>query len=416
MNEPSAPDGADKGEALAGLRVPRRTPVPDRRRWRRRLSALLALALLGGAAIAYGPRALRPALEVHLVRINTLYPAQTFTLLNASGYVVPQRKAALGSKITSRLVWLGAGEGERVVSGQVVARLENADLSAAQSRARAAVEVARADVAQAEAELAEASASFQRTRDLFTRKFVSQSEFDVGEARFKAALAALATRKASLVAAHAALTEAEVQLDYSAIRAPFDGVVLTKNADVGDIVTPLGASANARASVLTMADPGSYQVEADVAESSITRVHPGQACEVQLDALGDSRLAGRVAMLVPTADRSKATVLVRVAFLEPDPRVLPDMSAKVAFLAREVAPAERAPVAAVPASAVLEASGGSEVYVVRDGRAVPTPVRLGRSFGDLREVIEGVAAGDSVILAPPPGLAAGQRVRAAIEE
>jgi RND family efflux transporter MFP subunit len=407
----SSPPTAGPDAALGGLRVPRREERAARRGLRRRLYVLLAAALFGAVAFALGPRALWPAVEVRLARVSAVYPAQTFTLLNASGYVVPQRKAALGSKITSRLVWLGVGEGDRVEAGQVVARLENADLTAARNRAEASVAVARADVAQAEAELDEAAASFGRTRDLLARKFVSQSEFDVSEARFRAAQAALATRKAALVAAQAALTEAEVQLDYSAIRAPFDGVVLTKNADIGDIVTPLGASAEARAAVVTMADPSSYQVEADVAESSVTRVRVGQPCELQLDALPDVRLLGRVAMLVPTADRGKATVLVRVAFVEADPRVLAEMSARVAFLGREVSAAEREPATAVPAAAVVERDGRAVVYTLRSERVAVAPVRLGRTLGDLREVLEGVAPGEQVVLYPPADLADGARVR-----
>jgi RND family efflux transporter MFP subunit len=398
--------------ALEGLRIDRR-PLTQRGPGRRRAVAGFAVvAVVAGAGAFFGPETLRPAVQVQLARVGEVYPAQTFTLLTASGYVVPQRKAALGSKITSRLTQLGVAEGDRVLAGQVVARLENADLASARDRTRATVDVARADVSQAEAELQEATLAFQRTRDLLERKFVSRSEFDVAEARLKVAQAALATRRASLATSAASLREAEVQLDYSAIRAPFDAVVLTKNADVGDIVTPLGASANARASVVTIADTDSYQVEADVAESSIGQVRAGQPCEIQLDALPDVRLRCRVHMTVPTADRSKATVLVRAEFVDKDPRVLPEMSAKVAFLGREVAPDERAPVVAVPAAAVVDRAGQAIVLVVRDGRAVATPVRLGRSLGELREVLQGPSPGESVVVAPGD-LTDGARVRAA---
>ena len=397
--------------ALAGLRIERRPFAERGLRRRRVVTGLTLLAGVAGASAFYGPDALRPAVEVQLARVSEVYPAQTFTLLTASGYVVPQRKAALGSKITSRLTQLGVAEGDRVRTGQMVARLEDADLSAARDRARASVDVARADVTQAEAELQEASLAFQRTRDLLDRKFVSRSEFDVAEARFKVSQAALATRRASLATSAAALKEAEVQLDYAAIRAPFDGVVLTKNADIGDIVTPLGASVNVRASVVTIADTDSYQVEADVAEASIGQVRVGQPCEIQLDALPDVRLRCRVHMTVPTADRSKATILVRAAFVDKDPRVLPEMSAKVAFLSREVAPDERTAVVAVPTAAVVERDGEALVFVVRDGRAALTPVRLGRSLGELREVPQGVSPGESVVLTPGD-LTDGARVRA----
>ena len=419
MDTATPPREAAAPPALTGLRIDRRLPGAGRRRRRGVVFALflaLALALaLAGAGFVYGPGLLRPAVEVRLARVSAVWPTQTFTVLTASGYVVPQRKAALGAKITSRLVELTVEEGSRVSAGQLVARLENADLAAARDRARTGVDVARADLAQAEAEREEASLAFQRTRELLERKFVSRSEFDVAEARYKVAEAAVQTRRASLASQAAALRESEVQLEYSAIRAPFDGVVLTKNADVGDIVTPLGASANARASVVTIADPASIQVEVDVAESSIGRVAVGQPCEVQLDALPDARLRCRVHAVVPTADRSKATVLVKAAFVERDLRVLPEMSAKVSFLEREVREDERQRLTAVPQSAVLGEEGGegeARVFVVREGRAVSTPVRLGRALGDLREVDAGLAVGDAVVLAPP-ALADGARVRPA---
>lgn len=410
-NQSQTPDAAPAAP-LAGLRIDRRAPVVRGRRRRGAVTGLALAAVAAGAGLLYGPEALRPATEVRLARASAVWPAQTFTLLIASGYVVPQRKAALGAKITSRLTELTVEEGSRVQAGQLVARLENADLTAAWDRARTVVDVARAELAQAEAEMAEATLAFQRTRELLERKFVSRSEFDVAEARHKVAQAAVATRRASLATSSAALREAEVQLEYSAIRAPFDGVVLTKNADLGDIVTPLGASANARASVVTIADPRSYQVEADVAESSIVQVRVGQPCEVQLDALPDTRLRCRVHAVVPTADRSKATVLVKAAFVDRDPRVLAEMSAKVSFLEREVTEDERRPVTAVPQSAVIDAREGATVFVVREGRATATPVRPGRALGDLREVLEGLAVGETVV-ADPGGLADGAPVRAA---
>ena len=409
--------GTPPGEAaapppLTGRRIDRRSPGVGRRRRRGAALALVLALALAGVGLVYGPEFLRPAVEVRLARVSAVWPTQTFTVLTASGYVVPQRKAALGAKITSRLVELTVEEGSRVSAGQLVARLEHADLAAARDRARTGVDVARADLAQAEAEREEASLAFQRIRELLERKFVSRSEFDVAEARYKVAEAAVQTRRAGLASQAAALREAEVQLEYSAIRAPFDGVVLTKNADVGDIVTPLGASVNARASVVTIADPGSVQVEVDVAESSIGRVAVGQPCEVQLDALPDARLLCRVHAVVPTADRSKATVLVKAAFVERDPRVLPEMSAKVSFLERDVREDERQRLTAVPQSAVLGEAGEARVHRVQEGRAVSTPVQLGRRLGDLREVAAGLAAGDVVVL-EPSGVGDGARVRPA---
>ena len=195
--------GTPPGEAaapppLTGLRIDRRSPGVGRRRRRGAALALVLALALAGVGLVYGPEFLRPAVEVRLARVSAVWPTQTFTVLTASGYVVPQRKAALGAKITSRLVELTVEEGSRVSAGQLVARLEHADLAAARDRARTGVDVARADLAQAEAEREEASLAFQRIRELLERKFVSRSEFDVAEARYKVAEAAVQTRRAGL--------------------------------------------------------------------------------------------------------------------------------------------------------------------------------------------------------------------------
>jgi RND family efflux transporter MFP subunit len=381
----------------------------------KRKSRIVILGIVAAALLStgflYAQGMLTPAVETRLANVTTVYPAQTFTVLNASGYVVAQRKAALGSKLTSRLVYLAVEEGDRVKEGQIVARLENADVVAARDRAKASIEVTRAALAQAEAELRDATLSYQRAREMLIRKFVSQSTVDTAEARYKSTLAVVANQKANLQLSEAILAEAEVQVDYTAIRAPFDAVVLTKNADIGDIVTPLGAASNARASVITIADRDSYLVEADVAELNINQIEVGQPCEIQLDALPDTRLRGRVHMIVPTADRSKASVLVKVAFIDKDPRILPEMSAKVAFLARDIAADERQPVMVVPTSAVIEQDRGTLVYRVRDGYALATPVSLGRRFVDLTEVNTGLTVGDRVVLQPSDVIKNGVKIR-----
>jgi RND family efflux transporter MFP subunit len=397
---------------LSRLRIDKAQLSQGRSRKSRLFILLVLAAALLGTGYLYAQGVLTPAVGVRLASVTTLYPAQTFTLLNASGYVVAQRKAALGSKLTSRLVYLAVEEGDRVKEGQVVARLEDADLLAARDRARANIEVARTALAQAEAELKDATLSYQRAREMLTRRFTSQADFDAAEARYQKALASVANQQATRRLSEAMLAEAEVQVNYAAIHAPFDAVVLTKNADIGDIITPLGAASNARASVITIADMGSYQVEADVAESNIAQVQVGQPCEIQLDALPDTRLRGRVHTIVPTADRSKASIMVKVAFIDNDPRILPEMSAKVAFLARDIAPAEQQSVTAVPTAAVLEQAGWPLVYVVRNGQAVATPVTLGRRFADLTEVKAGLTVGDRVVLQPPATLKEGAKVRA----
>jgi RND family efflux transporter MFP subunit len=378
-----------------------KTRLSSRRGRKRRYGFLvLAIAAVLATAVLYHKGLLTPALKVQATRVQSIYPSQTFTLLNASGYVVAQRKAAVASKITGRLVFLAVEEGNRVKKGELIASLENEDAQAARDRALANVKVSRAVLEQARAELEDATLAYNRKKELATQGYIARAEHDAAEARYKTAKAAVAAQEATLRASEAALKEAEVTLEYAHIRAPFDAVVLTKNADIGDIITPLGAAANAKAAVVTIADLDSLQVEVDVAESNIEQVKVGGPCEIQLDALPEARFRGTVHMIVPTADRSKASVMVKVAFAERDPRILPEMSAKVAFLSRRVLASEEKPLKAVPSSALDDRDGQTVVFVVRGDRAVKSAVRVGRPFGSMTEVVDGLEVGDRVVLAP----------------
>lgn len=356
---------------------------------------------------------LTPTVAVETATISLVYPSQTFTLLNASGYVVAQRKAAVAGKVTGRLEWLGVEEGSQVQEGQVLARLENRDVTAARDQAAASLVTARANVDQAKAELHDAERSFSRLQQLLSEGVVSQADFDGAEARYRRSKAAVVGAEAAVQTAAAALRGAEVALDYTQIRAPFDAVVLTKNADVGDIVTPLGAAANAKAAVVSIADLGSLRVEADVSESNLAKIKMGQPCEVTLDALPDTRFRGEVHTIVPTADRSKATVQVKVRFLDRDSRILPEMSAKVAFLERPVQAAEKQPRIAVSPTVVAERQGRKVLFVLRGDRVVATPVTLGPAIGDLVEVTSGVRAGEKIAVKPLDKLKDGSRVKVA---
>jgi RND family efflux transporter MFP subunit len=400
-------------EDLSRLRIDKSgtTSRPKRRgrliRW---VSAALAIIVLG---ILYAAGVLGPAVQVETTTVTQVYPSQSFTLLNASGYIVAQRKAAVASKITSRLIALMVEEGNRVKKGEVIARLEGDDAMAARDQAVANLNVVRANLEQARAELKDAALLYDRNRDLAGKGYISRAEYDAAEARYSKAVAAVSGAEAAVKAATAALRNAEVALEYTLIRAPFDAVVLTKNADVGDIVTPLGAAANARASVVTIADMGSLQVEVDVSESNLERVKPGQPCEIQLDAFPESRFRGSVHMIVPTADRSKATVLVKVRFIDKDSRILPEMSAKVAFLEREVKPEEQKPLTALSPRAVLTKNGKTTVFLLKDDRVSEVPVTPGQTIGEMTEVVSGVKAGDRVVLKPLEKLRSGTRVKVA---
>jgi RND family efflux transporter MFP subunit len=375
------------------------------------LLLVLLLVVVAGAGVLYSKGLLTPALTVQVAGLQSTYPSQTLAVLNASGYAVAQRKAAVSSKITGRLISLSVEEGSRVKKGEVIATLENEDSQAALNRAQANVNLARSTLDQAKAELEDAQINHHRNEQLVAKGFVAQSTVDASEARYKRAKAAVAAQEAAIRASEAAREEAKVLVEYSNIRAPFDAVVLTKNADIGDIVTPLGAAANAKAAVVTIADMGSLQVEVDVSESNISQVRVGQPCEIRLDAFPDLRFKGAVHMIVPTADRSKASVLVKVAFKEMDPRILPEMSAKVAFLSREMVPEEEKPLKAVPASAVVSLGGQSVVFLVNGDRAVEKKVRTGRRMDTMVEILEGLGAGDKVVLNPGSNLKSGTKVR-----
>jgi len=221
----------------------------------------------------------------------------------------------------------------------------------------------------------------------------------------------VAAGEAAVKSAAATLKGAEVAVEYTLIRAPFDAVVLTKNADIGDIVTPLGAAANAKAAVVTIADMDSLQVEADVSESNLEKIRIGQPCEVQLDALPEVRFEGAVHMIVPTADRSKATVLVKVRFLKKDARILPEMSAKVAFLERPVNREEQQPKTAVNPAAIMSGNGRKTVFLIKGNRVDETTIQTGAKIGDLVEVLGGVKAGDKVVIKPLDKLKDGKRIK-----
>ena len=355
--------------------------------------------------------AFTPSVQVQVATVTQIYPSQGFTVLNASGYVVPQRKSALASKVTGRLIWLGVEEGSHVKKDQVVARLENQDVSASKDQAAANVNVARFNLEQAQAELRDATLSFNRNKELLSRGVVARQAYDNTLARYEKAVAAVASAEATLKASAAALKGAEVLLEYTLIRAPFNAVVLTKDADVGDIVTPLGAAANAKAAVVTIADMDSLLVEADVSESNLSQIKVGQPCEIQLDAVPGERFRGAIHMLVPTVDRSKATVMVKIRFLDKDSRILPEMSAKVAFLSRRVTEEEKKPRTALNQAALVNREGRKIAFLVKGNRVAEIPVNLGDPMGDMVEILEGVKMGDQVVLNPSERLKNGSKIK-----
>ncbi|HSD64341.1 MAG TPA: efflux RND transporter periplasmic adaptor subunit [Ignavibacteriaceae bacterium] len=326
-----------------------------------------------------------PAVDVKVTTVVLQSPSQTNASLTASGYVVAQRKAAVASKGTGRLVYLGVVEGDRVKKDQVLGRLEDNDI-------KAQVEEARANLKLAEADLKDSENNFNRQKELIKSGATTQVEVDASDARYHRVLASIDVAKANL-------NSAEVALENTLIRAPFDGTVLTKNAEVGEIVAPLGASTTSRGAIVTMADMKSLQVEADVSESYIEKIKTGQSCEIILDAYPQISYEGFVDKIVPTADRSKATVLVKVGFKNYDSKVLPEMSAKVLFLSKQLTENQKnePAVLVVPFTSVVRRNGKDVVFMVRDNEAVEVPVVKGRNLDSSIEIKSGLEEGDKVI-------------------
>jgi len=352
------------------------------------------------------------AKTVRTTSVTQVYPSQALHVLIASGYVVAQRKADVASKATGRLIELLVVEGDVVKQGGMLARIENNDVEAALAQVKANLEQTRAALLQAKAEEQDATSAYQRSKSLVDAGSVSKAEFDIAEARYKRAVAGVKVAESNIKAAEATVRAAQVQVENTFIRAPFTGTVLTKNADVGEVVAPLGAGTNSKAAVVSMADMSSLEVEVDVSESQIEKVTVGQPCEISLDAYPGQRYRGAVAKIVPTADRSKATVLVKIRFLDLDKRVLPEMSAKVAFLSREISKSEiqDKPKLCLDAKAIVKENGTMYVWIVQDGVLQKQKISTGEKIGDLIDIATGIRVGDKVVINPADDLEEGKHV------
>ncbi len=407
---------ADNLSDLAKLRIDRGSrPASETKSRGRSWLYVLGLAAVAviGILFFWSRGGLSSSVEVEAHTINAISPSQADAVLTASGYVVAQRQAAVASKATGLLVYLGVQEGDQVQQGQILARIEDNDVRALLAQAQANLRYARANWESAKAELADATVNYERMQKLVAELMVPRSEFDAAEARYKRAHANVAASEAAIGVAEAAVKNAEIAVENTNIRAPFDGTVLTKNADVGEIVAPFGASSTARAAVVTIADMASLEVEADVSESNIERLKPEQPCEIVLDAYPGTRYPAVVGKIVPTADRAKATVMTKIRFLQRDNRVLPEMSAKVTFLSQrtEAASMTSEKKTVIPLTALAERNGQKVAFVLRDDTVAETPVELGQTLGALREVLRGVSVGERVVVNPPANLTTGMKVK-----
>ena len=385
---------------LASLRIDR-TPPP-----RRGGSTMLRAALVFVTVVVAGFIGLRFSRATSAITVSvgaaeaTGGGNATGAGISANGYVVARTKASVSSKILGRLAWVGVTEGSQVRTNEVIARLESADYEAA-------LLVANANVAQLDAQHVQAERDLKRAQSLRAKDLVSDSDLESAQTKLDVSVA-----QANAARAQAKLAEAT--LENTRVRAPFAGTVLRKDAEVGEIVAPSSAGGGlTRTAIVTMADLSTLEVEVDVNEAYIAQVVNGQAARITLDAYPDTSFAGRVRQVVPTADRQKATVLVKVSILDRDPRILPEMGAKVVFEAQNAQVAAAPRRVFVPQASLVQSGGRSFVWVMANGVVREQAVDVGPARGDRIEVRQGLMGGESLVLAPPAGLKDGSKVKLA---
>lgn len=375
-----------------------------------RVITLVVLVIVGvtGSGYAYFNR--RPEVEVAAARAAG--PGGPATLLNASGYVTPRRRATVAAKITARVVETLVDEGMAVEAGQLLARLDDTDAKKRLLASRASRNVAAASAKDLEVTLTGAEREFKRQERLQASGVSSEQALDHTRTSKDSLQARLVVAREQVHASDAHIAIARLDLDNCEVRAPFAGIVVSKDAQVGEMVSPISAGGFTRTGIATIVDMKSLEVEVDVNESYIARVTPGQRVEATLDAYPNWQIPAKVRTVIPTADRQKATIKVRIAFDALDPRILPDMGVKVAFLA-EQRPTAGAPVARalVPNDAVREDQGKKVVFVLSDNQLERRAVTIGAARGEDIEVLAGLSNGEQVVTQGPASLLDGQKVR-----
>ncbi len=375
------------------------------------VAGVAVLALAGGAAWWFVTASKPVAVETITVRANG-QGARSDAVLQATGYVTARRMATVSAQITGTLTEVLIDEGFKVRKGQVLARLDDTGLKAARAAAEAQVRSAQASQGQVRAQLAQAQADARRQAELAATGMTTRQNHEQTATSVKTYAAQLEASQRQVEAAQAQLKQAQVNFDYATVRAPFDGVVTARAAQVGEIISPLSAGGGfTRTGVGTIVDMDSLEVNVDVNEAYIAQVKGDMPCEAVLDAYPDWRIPAHVVAVIPSADRGKATVKVRVAMDQKDERVVPDMGVRVSFLAAKPrAEAKPVPGVLLPPEAVVERDGGQVVFVVRDGRAEQRSVKLGADVGKVKLATEGVKAGETVVLSPPAELKQGSTI------
>ena len=408
------------------MAIPAPAPVPDlgslriedRHRsggkWGKRVALffglLVVLAGLTGAVFTFWNA--KPTVEVTTIQ-KAANTGGREALLNASGYVTPRRRATIAAKITGRVTGVFFDEGTRVSENQLLATLDDSDARKALDSAKADQVAAKAAISDLEVQLKNARIQLSRAEQLRKAGVQTQEQLDNATTAVDSMEAKIALAKSQVSSADSRIQVAQQAVDNCTIRAPFAGIVVSKDAQVGEMVSPISAGGGfTRTGIATIVDMNSNEIEVDVNESYIARVLPGQPVTAVLDAYPDWQIPSKVRTIIPSADRQKATVKVRISFLKLDPRILPDMGVKVTFLGEEQKKEAGSAVAAIliPQSAVVDDNGKSIVFLVKNDKAERRAVTLGKARSSDREVIAGVGVGDALITKPPANLRDGQSV------
>ena len=400
----------DSTDDLSALRIEREPMRAESRGWVKWLVLLVLLGGAGAAGWAWWTRE-RPV-EVEVATVTERAAGTQASVLNASGYVTARRRATVSSKVTGKVIEVNVEEGMAVREGQVLARLDDSTLQAGLRLYRAQLEAAKRQIPESDVRLEQARVALRRQEQLRKEGLNTPNDIDNAKAEVDSLVARIASAQETVKVAESQIAMQQTAIDDMVIRAPFSGVALSKDAQPGEMVSPVSAGGGfTRTGISTIVDMRSLEIEVDVNESYINRVTPDQPVTAVLDAYPDWQIPARVIAVVPTADRQKATVLVRIGFNALDPRILPDMGVKVTFLRAKDADAAVAvvaqPMTLVPGAAVKTENDASYVFLVRDQTVERRAIKTGGTDGDRLEVTAGLKGGDRVVVSPPPTLAEG---------
>jgi RND family efflux transporter MFP subunit len=406
----------NSADLLKELRIDRSAPPPAPSRRGLWLGLGIAAAVLVLGLVGWAVFGRESAIEVRTAEATAIgNGGGSASVLDATGYVVARRMATVSAKITGKVREVLIEEGQKVEAGQVMATLDPIDADAQRDLAASQVAAARSQIGSVQAQLREAEANAVRLGGLVKQQLVSKAQYEQAVAERDALRAQLSTTQRNAQVAGGQLRIAEQGVDNTVVRAPFAGVVIAKAAQPGEIISPLSAGGGfTRTGIGTIVDMDSLEVEVDVGEAFIGRVQPKMPVEATLNAYPDWKIPAEVIAIIPTADRGKATVKVRIALKLRDPRIVPDMGVRVSFLEKAQPTAvKRKPGVLVPAAAIVSRDDAQIAFVVNDETAQRRTLKVGRTLGEDREVLDGLAGGDAVVLDPPENLEDGARVRVA---